>query len=130
MGRMSQKDQKEKLQMDIILCEAQIKELEDLVSELEMTIKKHEGETTQAETDPALAGAKKAYKWVYDRTGDTTAAAKAFNSYLLGGQYTQGNTYTGDCRQIDADEEIKACKQRAVKIAQIELDRRRAEGLM
>ncbi len=46
------------------------------------------------ETDPILAGAKKAYTWIYKMTNDKDAAKKAFNSYLLGGRATPNETFS------------------------------------
>ena len=41
-------------------------------------------EIEEQETDPFLAGAKKAYHFIYNQTADKDKASKAFNSYLQG----------------------------------------------
>ena len=73
------------------------KRLDAIMHEVEFYDGKEVGQT---ETNPALAGAKKAYDWIFEKTKDTQAATKAFNSYLLGGRYSDGDTYDGDKHTI------------------------------
>ncbi len=59
------------------------------------------------ETDEALAGAKRAYDFIYEKTKDKERASYAFDSYLLGGRYKEGDTYLSkkiiDSKQINDD---------------------------
>lgn len=94
--------------------EAGIRVLEQQISNLTYEKKKIEDEIRRfdgtklgdAEKDPALAGAKRAYDWILEKTRDTDRASRAFNSYLIGGKYQDEDTYSGDIVQIDAQKII------------------------
>lgn len=61
------------------VLEEKVRDLKDEQQMLQRQI-----DLTKEEPDQALAGAKKAYEWIYQRTRDKELASKAFNSYLIG----------------------------------------------
>ena len=70
---------------------------------VEEKIKSMDGQTIgEREINPMLAGAKKAYDWIYEKTNDENRACKAYNSYLLGGKYVENDVYDGDVKTFDA----------------------------
>lgn len=90
------------LEGDIYSLQNRKTNLEKLAYTLEEKIRQHDKQNIgETEKDNALAGAKRAYDWIYERTNDCIQAAKAFDSYLLGGRYTE-QEYCGDVEKIDA----------------------------
>lgn len=79
------------------------------------TIKQKCEEMKYEEVDPVLAGAMKAFDWIMKNTGDKSAASKAFNSYLLGGKFNDGETYSETV--MDADtfyKKFMTCRKNAL----------------
>lgn len=66
--------------------DAQIKAKQKRYDELQQLIAEYEGREVYRESDLALAGAINAYYFILDETCDKDKAAKAFNSYLIGGK--------------------------------------------
>ena len=82
--------------------------LEKAKEKLKAEIMAYDGKLTgTVEIDAALAGAKKAYDWIFEKTKDAELAAKAFDSYLIGGKYKEGETYEQDIVAVDAKEIIR-----------------------
>lgn len=73
------------------------------LEDLESKIRAHDGEIT--EPDPALASAKRAYKFMFNETKDKSLASKAFNSFLLRG------INEGTVEMANAEEIIKEAKE-------------------
>lgn len=88
---------------EILELKEQKESLLNALHEIEDAIKQHDGDVI--EPDPALASAKRAYKFIYDETRDEVKAAKAFNSYLLRG------INQGTVDAVNAEEIIKIAKE-------------------
>lgn len=101
----------EKLDQMIADGEQNVESLRQALVDLQEQIKAHDGEVIEhIENEPALAGAKRAYDWMYKKTRDEGLSAKAFNSYLLGGRYQEGDVYREAPVKFDA--------KRAIELAQ------------
>ena len=75
-------------QRAISALDSRIYELNQKKDQIEIAIRAYEGKRiADAETDPAIIGAKKAYEFMLEETNNRQLASKAFNSYLLGGRY-------------------------------------------
>ena len=85
---------KDKLIRECAELEAKIREKQSQYDEIKERIAKYEGKEIYKETDPALVGAMNAYYFILDATGDKEKAAKAFNSYLIGGKQTDEGNYS------------------------------------
>lgn len=84
------------------------KSYQEKINTLKKTLMDMDGkEYITLETDEALAGAKRAYDFIYEKTKDEERASYAFDSYLLGGRYKEGDTYLSkkiiDSKQINND---------------------------
>ena len=119
----------------MVLIESHEHLLDDLKADLkkiETQIREYDGKIVrEQEDDPALAGAKAAYDWMYAKTGELAMAAKAFDSYLLGGRFMAGLTYDGPGQPIDADKIIRQRTEEAndelMRIRHLNQARRDAE---
>ena len=102
--------------------ECKVEALKMALVDLTEKIEALDGTTiANTETDPALAGAKRAYDWIYGKTKDEKLSARAFNSYLLGGQYRSGDVYKEEPTVINAQTIIKDAYEHSRRI-QEELD--------
>ena len=94
--------------------EQKAEQLRQLLTDLQEQIKSHDGEVLdRTEREPALAGAKRAYDWVFKKTHDESLSAKAFNSYLLGGRYQEGDVYREPPVKFDAKRAIEMAQRHA-----------------
>lgn len=102
----------EKNKQDAESLELRIQELEKTVNDLEERLRQRDGAIVdgEIETDSALAGAMRAYDFIEKKTCDSDKASKAFNSYLLNGKFTKGDTYENGIKKFDAEKAIEEAK--------------------
>lgn len=123
----------EKNKQDAESLELRIQELEKTVNDLEERLRQRDGAIVdgEIETDSALAGAMRAYDFIEKKTGDSDKASKAFNSYLLNGKFSKGDTYDGNTTKFDAQQAIEEAKKANLKqsIELLELPNRAENAL-
>lgn len=93
--------------LDYMNLENDYSSMKNALASIEDAIRAHDGEVI--ETDSALASAKRAYRFIYEETGNTDKASKAFNSYLLRG------INQGSVEKADAEKIIKEAKEEGNK---------------